>query len=892
MKKLLAIILSFLCCFILVACDFNGEVVGNTTQLPTPTIKEVLNDYVYWEEVPNASSYLVKINDYEEAVGNQLKYSISSIMDSRVETGVPTELHIYVKAKGNQILYSDSEWSSEYVYTYTKKSSGGQIKKTNLPVPSNIKLTDYTLSWNAVDNAIGYNLKIDGDSTIYTTAMESYNISTLFNESTTFKVQLQSIASESSNYNNSDWTVLTTLSYVKSSQGSGTTYNVTGIGFGVNVVTALTFDDIKGDTVLDISKLQNSDYVYLNSNSSRDSKSTSSNSIREFLDNNTMTMNLGVDANGKSRTMYCNVSAGISTSSKVNYCSYKNKYFYIYDSWIPNYTLYLNNYSSSDTYSDLYSRYYLYDLENLFNSQSQANFESFFNKYGTHLIGSALFGGRLNIYYTIVSNEEKIDASISSKIEQVITAGISKVNNGKINLEEEISKNTSLKISECKVGFYASTVGGNVLNSINIDGYAEGYKSWADSLNDSKKSAIIKYSDNGLVALWDILPSEYSSMKDAMSDAFKKYYDDNYSSFIDSFDYNNIDDYAGGAGTEDNPYRISNAKHLQNIGLNPNAYFEIINPIHLDYRIWTPIKYFNGVLNGKNYTIYSMKIDYLNKDDLTSMSTGFICENSGIIQNIHFEDFELKVSHTENTNEQRRILGGVVGINKEGAIIKNVSVKKSKFKASLQFANDACSANGNLTVSLGGITGLNYGTVSYCIASENDYKASTNAMNNFCDDYSIVGGIVGSNYSELNNSISMHNNLYSYSKGGWYKLFQGSGHLRSWNGYLVGNNKGNVSKCISYNQDSGSSTVETNDLGAYIGIYKYNGLAFGINQEGGTFDNVYVTQVDNLNFLGSKSGYSEYIKDVSYIISVVSIWSEWNYDSESNNFYFEKKLFL
>ncbi len=125
MKKLFVVFLAVLLCLNLIACDlsFNkdgGEVAANLTKLPTPVIKNVVNDYVYWEEVPNASSYIVKINDYQESAGNQLKYSIASVMDSRVEENTPTELHIYIKAKGNQVLYSDSEWSNEFSYTYTK----------------------------------------------------------------------------------------------------------------------------------------------------------------------------------------------------------------------------------------------------------------------------------------------------------------------------------------------------------------------------------------------------------------------------------------------------------------------------------------------------------------------------------------------------------------------------------------------------------------------------------------------------------------------------------------------------------------------------------------------------------------------------------------------------
>lgn len=123
----IAIVSIVLClCFTLTACEFSfdpngGEVVSKLTKLPTPNIVEIRDDYVYWEEVPNASSYVIQINDIQQSAGNSLKYSIASIMDNRIDADVPTELHIYVKAKGNQVLYGDSDWSSEATYTYTKK---------------------------------------------------------------------------------------------------------------------------------------------------------------------------------------------------------------------------------------------------------------------------------------------------------------------------------------------------------------------------------------------------------------------------------------------------------------------------------------------------------------------------------------------------------------------------------------------------------------------------------------------------------------------------------------------------------------------------------------------------------------------------------------------------
>lgn len=107
MKKMCFILVVFISILCLTSCDVNS----NPNQLPPPVIREVKDNYVYWDEVPNTNSYTIKINNYQESCGNSLKYSISSIMDSRIDANVPIELHIYVKAVGNQVLYADSEWS-------------------------------------------------------------------------------------------------------------------------------------------------------------------------------------------------------------------------------------------------------------------------------------------------------------------------------------------------------------------------------------------------------------------------------------------------------------------------------------------------------------------------------------------------------------------------------------------------------------------------------------------------------------------------------------------------------------------------------------------------------------------------------------------------------------
>lgn len=459
MKKTLIILLSFLACLSLVACDISfdkdaGEVAANLTQLPTPTISEVLNDCVYWEEVPNASSYLVKINSYQETAGNQLKYSISSVMDSRLEAGVPTELHIYVKAKGNQILYSDSEWSAEHVYTYTKKSS--------------------------------------------------------------------------------------------SRENTNGTYANSGVGCSVNVVAAKNYGDyIKGASVLNKELLKNDELFIKNENAKATQiKSASTQSIEDFVSENSVTIDVEVSNKSKYKTMFSNIDVGLHSSATFNYSSYSNHYYYSLDSYIERYSLYLNDYTLKSKYLDMFSNDYINTLSNLYNNQVEENFNNFFKTYGTHLIVSGIYGGRLNAYYSIVTNKATIDSSTSARLKLAVEAGISAVNNSTVKTDVSTSIHDVLKTSEVETAFYASAYGGNTFTATTLDGLNSYYTNWADSFNGSNYNPVlINYTSDGLIGLWDILPIEYSSMASSMESAFIEYYKNSYNTFINSFKGENATDY-------------------------------------------------------------------------------------------------------------------------------------------------------------------------------------------------------------------------------------------------------------------------------------------------------------------------------------------------------------
>lgn len=83
------------------------------------------------------------------------------------------------------------------------------------------------------------------------------------------------------------------------------------------------------------------------------------------------------------------------------------------------------------------------------------------------------------------------------------------------------------------------------------------------------------------------------------------------------FELNNTTQFAGGSGTQANPYKISTAEHLKNIALYPGAHFILISDITLPQAEegrsnFTPLfsdeTMFSGSLNGNGHTVYNLTI--------------------------------------------------------------------------------------------------------------------------------------------------------------------------------------------------------------------------------------------------------------------------------------------
>ena len=183
-----------------------------------------------------------------------------------------------------------------------------------------------------------------------------------------------------------------------------------------------------------------------------------------------------------------------------------------------------------------------------------------------------------------------------------------------------------------------------------------------------------------------------------------------------------------GSGTADNPYRIYTQEDLAGIvsgSSGENTYYKLENDIELD-NTWWPIVSFYGTLDGGGYTISGLNVTWGNTQNLGGIV--YTLQKGATIKNLNVIG-----SVTSNYVSNARV-GGIVGINYG-------TVDNCTFSGSVTGGKINNSTNG----AIGGIVGLNQstGTITRCTNNADVSGQGTNEL--------YVGGIAGSNHGALAN---------------------------------------------------------------------------------------------------------------------------------------------
>jgi len=178
--------------------------------------------------------------------------------------------------------------------------------------------------------------------------------------------------------------------------------------------------------------------------------------------------------------------------------------------------------------------------------------------------------------------------------------------------------------------------------------------------------------------------------------------------------------FAGGIGTEDNPFLVETREHLDNVRYFLDCHFRQIADIDLEGDDWEPIGtlegYLVGLYDGDGYKIQNLTI---NGDETLGLFK-YIGGDGGRVENVVLEDISI---------EGTAHLGGLVGDN-HGTIV-------------------GCSVDGEIFGgdNAGGLVGRNRGgTIE---DSSADVKITINGS------YSGAGGLVGKNNGPITNSYAV-----------------------------------------------------------------------------------------------------------------------------------------
>lgn len=320
--------------------------------------------------------------------------------------------------------------------------------------------------------------------------------------------------------------------------------------------------------------------------------------------------------------------------------------------------------------------------------------------------------------------------------------------------------------------------------------------------------------------------------------------------------------YGGGAGTAEEPFVISTAEDMQEVGANPGDWSKhFILAADIDLSGYTGTSFniigskeiaFSGVFDGNGYAISNFTHNSMDRRYVGLF--GYVGPE-GHILNLSLTKVSVQADIEVGTGDSDFVseyVGGLAGYN-QGTIIDcsvTGSVSGDDSVGGLVGSNEGSITGCNTEVSInsddyaGGLTGLNDGSISNCYT----------IVSISADDY--AGGLVGANESSVTNCHSEGTISGYYYTGGLTGINRSGAEITNssasaevisndlCSGGLVGGNwAGSIINCCS-----------TGNIDGYILV----GGLLGYNYDGGTVDNCYsIGNVSGEGFIGGLVGWLE-----------------------------------
>lgn len=300
-----------------------------------------------------------------------------------------------------------------------------------------------------------------------------------------------------------------------------------------------------------------------------------------------------------------------------------------------------------------------------------------------------------------------------------------------------------------------------------------------------------------------------------------------------------VDEFAGGVGTLEDPYRVASAVQLNSVRNYLDAHFILVEDINLSLYStgegWEPIgtsyeNAFMGTFDGNGYSIENLTIDSVNYDSFGLF--GYV--RGASIENVTLLDVDITGRTSDSLRREETRIGSLVGYNREGTV-KNSSAtgvvrgERNSQVGGLVGYNSAglieASFADVLVISEGQAGGLIGNNSSSALSIHNSYATGD------VEGYQHVGGLVGRNSGEIQSSYAT-GQVRGYTQVGG--LVGGSEHRSIRSSYATGNVVGNeyVGGLIGYNNSS--KIYDSYASGSVTGGYVVGGL-IGYNYSWNTY---------------------------------------------------------
>lgn len=261
-------------------------------------------------------------------------------------------------------------------------------------------------------------------------------------------------------------------------------------------------------------------------------------------------------------------------------------------------------------------------------------------------------------------------------------------------------------------------------------------------------------------------------------------------------------DFAGGNGSESDPFLIETSEQLNNIRYCLNASFKLISDINLSDTIWQPIGYseknsFCGTFDGNNHFVKNLNL-YVSTTDIWSsynvLYVGLFGYATGTIKNLNISNAYINV-YDHNHEAYVGVLNG-----SGSAIIENVSIN----------GKIDCKA-GSKDLFIGGVCGKNDGVIQGC-SFDGEIIGSTNYE---------IAQVTAGGISACCNMVLDCNNSGEISLNGYTNNYFSAGGISGCSGEISNcYNTGSINSMFSGGIVGRSGNVKNSyNVGEVVGTY-------------------------------------------------------------------------